>query len=197
MPRGRHPREGADYNSHPASGQQASPAPLPSLRGQALRRGCPCPRGRGELQCPGHPPPRTGAGEGPGGAGAGAARGPGSRPGCDGTPPALTPLLAPPRPGVTLRGPPPHFLAGSWPRPRAPPPSHLHLQSRLPLAGAHLPVRRGAGRRVGSGVQVRARGRQRRTVTAGRAGGWGEDSRTDPRTDRRTDRRAGMRAARL
>ena len=88
MPRGRHPREGADYNSHPASGPQASPAPLPSLRGQALRRGCPCPRGRGELQCPGHPPPsRTGAGEGPGGAGAGAARGPGSRPGCDGTPP--------------------------------------------------------------------------------------------------------------
>ena len=32
VPRGRHPGEGADYNSHPAPGPRESPAPLPALR---------------------------------------------------------------------------------------------------------------------------------------------------------------------
>lgn len=103
----------------------------------------------------------------------------------------------PPRPGVSaVRGPPPHFLAKGWSRPRASPPSHLHLQSCFPLVVAHLPVRRGrgGGRRAGRGAQVRARRRCRRKVTAGWAGGWGEDARrtgrlTDGRTDGRTDDR--------
>lgn len=163
MPRGRYPREGADYNSHPASGPQASPAPLPSLRGQALRRGCPCPRGRGELQCPGHPPPsRTGAGEGPGEAGAGAARGPGSCPGCDGTPPPLPyPSPTPPLPLSLLR-PAQELLFGarpptSWPG-AGPAPARLR-----PPTFTSSPVSHWPGHTCPS--------------VGGRGGGWGAASR--------------------
>lgn len=142
------------------------------------------------MHCPGHPPLRLGAGESPVGLALGPRGDLGSLSGPGGRPPTL----ARPSQEFTLRDPPPHFLAEGLARPRAPPPSHLHFQSRLPLAGAHLPVRRGAGQRAGRDAQVWARRRPRRKVTAGRAGGVGGGRANDPRTDGRTDGPTGRHA---
>lgn len=172
MPRGRHPREGADYNSHPASGPQASPAPLPSLRGQALRRGCPCPRGRGELQCPGHPPPRTGAGPRRRGRGLGPREDPVPVWDAMGRPP---PRDAPLRPYPSpCSAPPRSYSSGPAPplpgRELAPPPRASALPPSPPVPS---PIGRGTPARPSGGG---AEGGERRPGEGARAAAEDGDS---------------------